>query len=708
MTYKELIESSNKIARAFLKVFKKNSCKENDDASWIIALQMKPSIRTIVTMLAVWKCGASYLPLSPFYKKKGVQQVLSEAQPQLVIIDDDASNLDHFDDFLVMKIGEIEKVSKKCSEKYVTDDYSFTLGKDCEAITIYTSGTLSAAKGTQLHHSCCQQRLEWQWKQFPFQEDETHCLARNALYHIDHFAEIWAPLCTGKCLVIVDDKFCKDPLALTNVMENQNIKRFIGLPAFIDAILDVLMKESRKNFNENVSLWISTGEPLTIATAQKFFNHFTEKQKLVNFYGCTETTGDCAFFTIESKEHLEQLEEIPIGRPMSNTFIYVLNKALALATSDEMGEIFVSGGLVAQYYIYDNHFNTKLSRNHLNIAPTQSRLFRTRDYGVIRDGLLYYRGRVNRIVRIDENLIELHPIENFLRTLPYISAVAVVPTTNLNLKLLVFICLAHGFSYISESEIEAELHEQLSSNIDFEVILVMDLPRDINGEVQCKDLLNGKYTVKPKEKKLVIDVELFDEADKELARQVLQIIGDTISPSMDNETIINADSNFFEIGGNSLNLIETVAQLGERQFHISTAGFMRSQDMRDLIFKIKISQNHEVKLNLDPKPEMTIKTIVDDDFEECANLLATCYFEKDILMKFLSTLKIENIYRFLETNWSLFTKKGLSFKVVDKSGRTVGVSVNCDRGDEAKLKKNDFKVMKTIFEYIGFVEMNSM
>lgn len=705
MTYKKLIEKSNQMARAFLRIFKNNSCKKNHDGSWMVALQMKPSDRVVLAMLAIWKCGASYLPINPFYRKIGIQHILKEAQPQLVIVDDDYESLELLNEFLVMKISKIEMLSKDLSPNYVTDDLSFALGNDCEAITIYTSGTLGEAKGTQLHHSCCQQRLEWQWKQFPFYDDETHCLAHHVLYHIDHFAEIWAPLCAGKCLTIVDEKFCKDPPTLTNLMEKLNIKRFIGFPAFIDSMLDELIERNDKSLLKNVSLWISTGESLTIATAQRFFNYFTENQKLVNFYGCTETTGDCAFFTIKSKEHLQQLDEIPIGSPTSNTLIYVLNDDLKLASPNKMGEIFVSGEFVAHYYIQESEFSSKLSRNYLNISPTHSRLLRTMDYGLIRDGLLYYRGRVARAVRIGETLIELHPVENFVRTLKFVSTVAIVPE---DLKLLIFVCLVHGFSNITEKDIEVKLQERLPSNINFEVILLMKLPRDIHGNVQYNDLLNGNYTLVPKVKKLVIDVTDFEKEDQELAQQVLQIIGEIIEPSMEHETTITADSNFFEIGGNSLNLIQTVAQLSERNLQVSTAGFMRSSDMRDLIHKIKSSQNFVVNLNLEPKPEMTFETIVEQDFMECANLLATCYFKKNSLTKYLSALKAENIYRFLENNWSYFAKKELSFKVVDKYGDILGVSLNYERMDDSKLKKSDIKVLKTIFEYIKFIEVNTV
>jgi iturin family lipopeptide synthetase A len=398
MTFGELFEASNRVARALFVFFDKNTLTANDNESWIIGIQMKPSVNVIVTMLAIWKCGAAYWPINSFYNRKRTQKILTQVKPQLLIIDDDYEISNFFHGFLVMKISALMESAEDLDTSYVIDDLSFSLGKDCEAMTIYTSGTLEEPKGTILHHSCCQQRLEWQWKKFPFTPEENCCMARNALFHIDHFSEMWGTLCAGKCLVIVKNEFRKDPQQLTRIMEKFDIKRFTGLPSTIDEIVSFLLERKRK-LEMNVSLWMSTGEPLTIKVADKFFALFAEgDRKLVNCFGCTETTGECAWFTIESKEQLDQLEgaEIPLGWPTFNTFIYVMNENLSPTT--EMGEIFVSGEFLAQYYVDVNEESQTIFHNHLALMPTHTRLFRTKDYGVLRNGFLYHRGRVGRMV----------------------------------------------------------------------------------------------------------------------------------------------------------------------------------------------------------------------------------------------------------------------------------------------------------------------
>lgn len=151
-----------------------------------------------------------------------------------------------------------------------------------------------------------------------------------------------------------------------------------------------------------------------------------------------------------------------------------------------------------------------------------------------------------------------------------------------------------------------------------------------------------------------------------------------------------------------------MAKLGEAKFNISIEDFLRSPNMKDLFEKCIKSRNTPITLTLEPRTGMIITPITDQDMEKCANLLAKCYLEKNNLIKFISDLKSENIYRFLEANWKLFVEKALSFKVIEKKDKILGVSLNYERKDESELKKNDIQAMEPIYEFIGFVEDNMM
>lgn len=507
-----------------------NSLTANEDGNWVIGILMKPTIEAIITMLAVWKCGASYLPINSFYTKARFQEIIDEVEPQIIITDDEM----HFKKIKnVFSIG-FEKLKSKADElnsAYLIDDYSFALGKDCEALTIYSSGTLGTPKGTSLYHNQCQKRLEWQWLKFPFAEDETHCIARIPHFHIDHFAEIWGTLCNGKTLVIVNEKFQNDEVKLIEIMEKYKVQRFTALPRLINTIVEQLKLEEKKLL-QNVRLWISTGEQLKKSIAVSFYEYF-DNHMLVNFYGCTETTGECSSYTIESREHFKQLtgDEIPIGSPTINTYIYVMDKKLS--PTSRVGEIYVSGEMVAQCYVHEDEENTSILNNHLSLLPAYSSLFRTNDYGVIRNGLLYFRGRSksNRMIRINENLIDLSAIESFLNELEYISKSAVTIKDQETGELLAFVSLNRGFPYITERIIQRELSKNLPSFITPEVFILHELPSTTKGYTDYKELLNKYDDISNAKRRntIAIDVEVndFDEENQEMARQVFEIVGES-------------------------------------------------------------------------------------------------------------------------------------------------------------------------------------
>jgi hypothetical protein len=165
---------------------------------------------------------------------------------------------------------------------------------------------------------------------------------------------------------------------------------------------------------------------------------------------------------------------------------------------------------------------------------------------------------------------------------------------------------------------------------------------------------------------------------------------------------------FYDIGGNSLNLVLTIAKLGEAKFNITTEDFLRSQNMKELFEKCMKSRNVYANLALEPRATMKIEPINDQDMEKCANLLAKCYTEKNSLMKLIADLKSENIYHFLEANWKFFVERDLSFKVVEKNEEILGVSLNYERKDESELKKSEIEVMEPIREFLELTEDNFM
>lgn len=148
----------------------------------------------------------------------------------------------------------------------------------------------------------------------------------------------------------------KDPERLVEVLEKYKIRRLVLVPTLLRSLLMYLKLEAGNNADNkllhNLHIWVCSGEPLPVALAMHFYDYFEEgTHTLYNFYGSTEVMGDVTFFTCESKKQLQDFDRVPIGVPVSNTVLYLLDSDYRPVRNGEIGEIFVSGCNLANGYV---------------------------------------------------------------------------------------------------------------------------------------------------------------------------------------------------------------------------------------------------------------------------------------------------------------------------------------------------------------------
>lgn len=234
--------------------------------------------------------------------------------------------------------------------------------------------------GVRLPHSIIMNRLEWQWQQFPYSSTETHGIFKTALTFVDHVSEVWGPLLNGASLVCVPREVTKNPEMLIPLLEKfevdfiiqsschsrlifiqpsylsslPQIERLVLVPTLLRAILIYLnfREDKTKHPLRALKLFVCSGETLSLQLALEFFDHFPEGEHLLaNFYGSTEVMGDVTYFTCETKKQLNELPKIPIGYPVDNTLIYILDAEMEPVKMGEIGEIYVSGLNLAAGYV---------------------------------------------------------------------------------------------------------------------------------------------------------------------------------------------------------------------------------------------------------------------------------------------------------------------------------------------------------------------
>lgn len=153
-------------------------------------------------------------------------------------------------------------------------------------------------------------------------------------------------------MLILPKEVTKDPSRLVDVLEAYHIERLVLIPTLLRSLLMYLAMKNQKGLLINLRIWVCSGEPLPTQLATEFFDYFIEGQHILcNFYGSTEITGDVSYFVCSSKRQLAAFDKVPIGYPISNTVLYILDGDMRPVNIGQTGELYVAGANLAAGYV---------------------------------------------------------------------------------------------------------------------------------------------------------------------------------------------------------------------------------------------------------------------------------------------------------------------------------------------------------------------
>ncbi len=152
-------------------------------------------------------------------------------------------------------------------------------------------------------------------------------------------------------MLVIPREITKDPSKLVNLLETYKIQRLVVVPTLLTSILAYLSTRN-DNLLSNLKTWMCGGEALTTLHVERFFQNFNDgTHRICNFYGSTEVMGDVTYYVCENIEELDGLSNVPIGVPIDNTVIFILNDDLSPVKPGETGEICVAGSNLAKGYV---------------------------------------------------------------------------------------------------------------------------------------------------------------------------------------------------------------------------------------------------------------------------------------------------------------------------------------------------------------------
>ncbi len=528
LTYRELNARADALA-AYL-------AERGVEAGSRVGLALERSIAMIVSMLAVLKCGAAYVPLDAGYPAERLRFMLADTAPAVIIAD--RKNRDKL--AVETPCVSIEDVPRELGGVSAPSGRATA---ESTAYIMYTSGSTGTPKGVEVLHRGII-RLVRNSGYVDFGPREVFGQISNASFDAITF-EVWGALLNGGRLVILATRVVLSPDAFAGAIQEHNITAM-----FLTSSLFNFVAARRPDAFRGMRHLLVGGD----AVDPRWARHILERgapERLINGYGPTECTTFSVTHEIRDVPH--GAATVPIGRPIGNSQAYVLDSQMRPVPAGVPGELYLGGDGLAKGYWN----RAELTRERFVPSPFdpagQARLYKTGDLARYRqDGVIECLGRLDRQIKLRGFRIELGEIETVLRTHPLVhDCVVSLSGGASNSHSLVAHVATGAASALKTADVREYLKESLPEfMLPSAVIFLDELPLSANGKVDRARLPRFDGPV-PADPKSVIPMT---QAQQMIALAWMNALG---------IQRVGLDDNFFDIGGDSLRMAAVECELKE-------------------------------------------------------------------------------------------------------------------------------------------------
>ncbi|MFJ8537008.1 amino acid adenylation domain-containing protein [Streptomyces sp. NPDC093591] len=491
----------------------------------VVAVSVPRSAELVVALLAVLKAGAAYLPLDPDYPAQRLAFMLQDAEP-VCAITDRAGRLPEGTGAPSVVLDGLD-VS---AYPWVTPGRALTPAHP--AYVIYTSGSTGRPKGVVVPHGAIDNRLRWMQHQYRLTAGDRVLQKTPSSFDVSVWEFFW-PLREGAALVVAEPGGHKDPVHLARLIREQAVTTCHFVPSMLQVFLTGPDAAGCAGVLRRV---FCSGEALPRETANAFARLLPDVE-LHNLYGPTEAAVDVTYHACDPQDR----GPVPIGRPVWNTRLYVLDAGLQPCPPGVPGELYLSGAQLADGYL--NRAELTATRFVADpFGPAGSRMYRTGDLARwTQRGEVEYLGRTDHQVKLRGQRIELGEIEAALAAQPGVEgACALVLDDRL---------VGYVTGGADPAAVRAALARELPEHMVPAAVVALDaFPLSPNGKLDRRELpapvfAGGEGGRRP--------VTAREEALTLLFAQVLGV--EQAGP----------DDAFFDLGGTSLLAVRLVARVRE-------------------------------------------------------------------------------------------------------------------------------------------------
>lgn len=456
----------------------------NDKSPLVVYGHKSPYM--IVVFLACAKSGHPYCPIDISNPTERVIDIIRSSEPDCIFL---LEELDLKNDYNFIKKDEIIKICNE-TDAVIKQDI---LEPDADDVfyILFTSGSTGKPKGVEITYSNLNNFLAWSSELTKrYLGDKDTIFLNQAPFSFDlSVMDLYTSIYMGGTLCMLDKATQMTYSKLMNALEKSNITAWVSTPSFAEMCL--IDKKFSAELLPNMKIFLFCGEILTNHIALQLIKRFPNAN-IINTYGPTESTVAVTEQLI-TKELCENGKPLPIGIAKAGTKIMICDDKLKEQPNGEEGEIIISGNTLAKGY-FKNQQDTEKAFTTPYINGKFERVYKTGDKGYFdKNGILHYKGRIDKQIKLNGYRIEIGDIENNLKKLEHISNAVVIPKyIDDKVKSLIgFITVDNNIRGDRQDikNIKSMLKELIPEYMVPKKIIVIDsMPMNTNGKIDRNEL----------------------------------------------------------------------------------------------------------------------------------------------------------------------------------------------------------------------------
>ncbi|TDF41775.1 non-ribosomal peptide synthetase [Alteromonadaceae bacterium M269] len=565
LTYKELNTAANLLAH--------NLIKQGVKPDTLIGLCVKPSLEAMIGMLGILKAGGAYVPLDPYYPVERLKHMLSDSSVDLIVTQTNLVGNLPISHQHVICLDQYREFKGQTSDNPKIQ----TLTSKHVAYVIYTSGSTGKPKGVIQSHKALTNYVTWAGEQY-FEKAHGSVVSTNLSFDAS-VTTLFGGLIIGKpCrLIELDDSLI--PTLAHSIKTTQERCVYKVTPSHLSALMQYWLNKE-PSLQEH--FFVVGGEQLLQSVANAFISEVCPNSLVVNEYGPTEAMVGCSTYTLSIgmiQDSLSKAHAIPIGRPIANTELYVLDINRRAVPTGVIGELYIGGEGLAQGYLNRKELTDERFVVNSYSDDRSQKIYKTGDMVRWLDGgVLEYIGRIDEQFKVRGYRIELGEIEECLLSHADVKEAVVNPYTHAGEQTLVgYVVLNQEQGKEKKSLDTSDLYQTLKAHASEHLPNYM-VPSFIVSLDSLPLTPNGK-----------IDRKAFPQPD--IGTQALAYV----APNTETETLlceiwqevldvkrVGVTDNFFQLGGHSLLVIKLIARLQDAGFNLAVKQVFATNNLSEL------------------------------------------------------------------------------------------------------------------------------